>query len=330
VDAAEQKKHAAAYILLDAREHLALRVAQAYTNLLRARSALGMISHQHQKSKDYIGRISSMVKQGAADETELQQAKDMQMALEGMYADFKGQVRMAEADYMEAVGRQPSGALERPVPRNDLLPDDINIALEYVKKDHPALKAAEHSSDSARYDIRAERASLFPDFTGELSYMKADKRDIIGGEVVDGKAVVRMNWNLQTGGAQMSRIQKKKYQHEQALARIEETRRQVERGVRMAYAEKNAALEQLNTMVKRVMLGEQMLDTYKAQFEGARITLLQLMQAENQLFGTKLEKLNNEYRVLAANYSILASLGLLQDSLFGIEQASAAGAMANE
>jgi len=58
-------------------------------------------------------------------------------------------------------------------------------------------------------------------------------------------------------------------------------------------------------------------DAYKIQFEGARVRLLQLMQAENQLFSAQLESIAANYRTLFAKYNILASMGQLQNRVIG-------------
>ncbi len=71
----------------------------------------------------------------------------------------------------------------------------------------------------------------------------------------------------------------------------------------------------MNNQKKRYDLNKKLYDTYEVQFEGARISLLQLMQSDNQLLLTQLETMNARSRVNLAKYSILASMGLLQKTL---------------
>ena len=52
-----------------------------------------------------------------------------------------------------------------------------------------------------------------------------------------------------------------------------------------------------------------------AQFEAARVNLLQLLQADNALFNAKLALLNGEYKLLASHFAVLASMGRLQEAL---------------
>jgi adhesin transport system outer membrane protein len=315
VHSAEAKKLAADMNLADVRESLALRAVSAYLNVMRAHAGLALLKVHEEKVDDYLARIKTAVDEGTSDEAEYQQARDVKAILDSFVADYQGQVSAAEADYAEVTGREPAGELAAPHPQIDLIPPSVQEALDYAREHHPSLAAATYSTQSSEADIGSEEAQLYPDVNGELSYLKSDKDDIIGGEVVDGRAVVRMNWSFETGGAQLARIKRKKYEHHEALANLEDLKRQVERGVRIAYSEIRTAQKMLANSRERHDLNTKLFDTYNVQFEGARITLLQLMQADNQLFNTKLEKLNSDYRVLTAQYAVLASMGRLQGSL---------------
>ena len=212
-------------------------------------------------------------------------------------------------------GAFPGADMEAPAPKLADIPASLEDAISYVKDHHPALKSALYSSRSSEADIEAERAGLYPDLKGELSYLKTDKDDLIGGEAEDRRAVIRMNWDFETGGAQIAKIRQKRYQHQEALSKLNEKQRQLENKVRLAYAELQTSQNQRTNQQNRLDLNTKLFDTYTVQFEGARINLLQLMQADNQLFSTKLEKLNGEYRILASQYNVLASIGRLQSSL---------------
>jgi len=85
--------------------------------------------------------------------------------------------------------------------------------------------------------------------------------------------------------------------------------------VRGAYADMKSAGHQLDILNDRVRLGRDLLRTQNTQFEGARISLLQLMQTDNALFNNEMSLLNGEYRQLAAQYAVLAGMGRLQETL---------------
>lgn len=94
---------------------------------------------------------------------------------------------------------------------------------------------------AAGYDVDAERATLYPDLSGEVSYFKKDLADIIGGEVVDERALLRLNWAFSTGGAQLAKIRQSVYREAATKAKGEDMANQLEREARKAYAEMEAS-----------------------------------------------------------------------------------------
>ncbi|MEZ5918691.1 MAG: TolC family protein [Alphaproteobacteria bacterium] len=315
VESAHAKKEAAEMDLASVREDLALRAAQSYTNVMRVRAALALLHRHEEKVGAYLKRIKTALEDGAADDAEYQKARDVQALLEGIIADYEGQAQAADAEYLQLTGHLPEGALMQPPLYSDSLPETPEEAVSKALESHPALQAAARNAESLSYDVSAEEARLYPALDGELSYLKSDKADIIGGELVDARAVVRMSWNFETGGAQLARIKGSKQEYREALSRRQEAQRRVSQQVRLAFARYETALKQFEIQEKRRALNAQLLETYKVQFEGARVRVLDLMQAENQLFNTELDKLNSKYRALGAHYGVLAGMGLLQDTI---------------
>lgn len=315
VDAAAARREAANIGVIDTRESLALRVATAYIDVLRNRDSVALLQEHARKIADYRKRIKSMVDQGAADESMEVQAHDIQNQLDGALADVEGQMNKALADYAEAVGKVAEGALERPVPDEKLILADVEQAVQAALKSHPALQAAEMQGVASGYDISAERGTLYPGLTGEMSYFKKDIDDVIGGEVVDQRALLRMNWNFSTGGAQIAKIRQSVHRHSESVARAQDMAARLEREIRKAYAEMEASKKRLGVSRDRVSVSADLVSTYEKQFEAAKITLLNLLQAENTHFNARLGMLNADYHHLAAQYTVLANTGHLQDAL---------------
>ncbi|MEM7680095.1 MAG: TolC family protein [Pseudomonadota bacterium] len=315
VAAAEARAHSADMDLIDARENLALKTAQAYLDVMRTHSALYIIRDHINKIDDYLGRIEISVQEGVLDEAEYQQALDVKYILEGFISEYEGQALSAEAQFNEAVGMFPDGDMRVPHPDDDFIIEDIDEAVAVAKDVHPTVKSAEFSAEAIKYGVDEEMAALYPSLSSELSYLKSDRRELLGGETVDARAVLRMNWNFELGGGLFDRVEKKRLELGEAIAKKRDVSRRLEGVIRQSYAELDTAEKLLGHVNRRYELNSNFYSTLKTQFEGARVSLLELMQADNQLFNIKLEKLNTEYRVLASQYKILASLGQLQNSV---------------
>lgn len=315
VEAARALRAAENSNVVDVREALAYRAVQAYTDLLRARDGLDLVEAHAGTVAGLIGRIAAKVKEGASDEAELRQAQDIKILMENALAEYKGRLNAAVAVYAEIMGHAPDDNMGKTPPVKDLLPPAVDAAVARALADHPMLHAAGFRAAAAGREAAAEQARLMPDLSAEGSYYQKDVADVIGGEVTDAKALLRLNWGFSTGGADLARIRKKKHEEARSRADAEQVRRQIERGVRQSWAELETARRQAVLAGERVGLNESLNETYRTQFEGAKITLLQLLQGENALFDTRLEKMNAGYRLVAAEYGLLAAMGALQQSL---------------
>lgn len=315
IDAAEARSGAAEFTMADAQQGIALRAAQAFLNVMRAQEAYAKTASYQDKIKDYLSRINVMVEGGAADESEAAQAKNIQSMLENTVAEMDGQVKLALADYNEAVGAMPAGELRNDNSASILPYKTVDEALGYASGNHPLIMSAQKTLDAEDEEVSADIGSMMPKLDGELSYLKRDQKEEIGGEVEDGRAVMRLNWGFSTGGGQLAKIRKSKAERSEALARIAQTQREIERDVRRSFVEYETANKQRDLAVKRSSVTKDLFNTYEKQFEASKVRLLQLMQAENQLFTAELEQINANYRVTMAEYAALASMGNLIGTL---------------
>lgn len=314
MDASKARVVASDYTIADTKENIALRAAQAHLAVLQARDTLTQTKAYYDIIQDYQNRIQLMLNEGVADETEIAQAKNISIQLESTVADIEGQLQAAYAIYREVAGGMPKSELLKPE-INIQIPNDVELSINKAKKNHPLLLSGMEELKALTHEIDAEKSTLYPDVDGELSYLKRDQREEIGGELTDARAVVKMNWNFETGGGQKARERQRKASYLETLNRNKETSRQIESKIRQAYVEYETALKQKDLVKTREVTTKELFEAYNTQFEGARVRLLQLMQAENQLFSTKLEAISADYRYLLSQVNILASMGQLTENV---------------
>ena len=316
IRSADAKSEALSFNIVDVEGMVTLRLAQSYADILRVGAALKILSEQSIQVKDYEARITDMVSEGVADEVELQQARDVAMIIDGILSDYAGQLSSAMAVYAEASGQKfVDGVDNEIISLNKFIDGDVDTVIEKAMYNHPALQSARLDSKAARHDMKAEHSRMYPDVNGEVSYSKTDKRDSIGGETKDARAVIRMNWSFSTGGRGFSSVRQKSYEHYEMTSRYEALEREIERDIHQAYASYNTLKRKLELSINRIDLNEKLLNAYKAKFEGGRISLLDLMRAESQLFNARLEENDNRHYLLSSEYGVLASLGTLKGIL---------------
>ena len=292
-----------------------MRTVLTYLGILRGYESLQKIDAHLIRIKEYRGMLENMVEEGAADETQAVLSHDIQIQLENTRMDIDAQMQSAMAEYEELTGAPVSTEMVIPSMQAELVDMGLEDAVRWAHENHPALVAASLDEKAITHEIGVEKAAYYPDLSGELSYLKSDKEDLLGGEIDDGKALIRMNWDFSTGGATAARIRKTKYRLKESHARYNDLARQIERDIQISYSDMDKAGAQRDLSFDRKEIHEKLLASYEVQFEGALVTLLQMLQAHNSLFSADMEFLNAEYSYLAAQYALLASMGRLQESM---------------
>lgn len=313
IDAAHARMQSADYNVLDVRENLALRVTQAHIAVLQADATLARTKSYYEAIEDYLSKIQLMVDEGVADESEAAQARNISLMLQSTLVDYEGQLRAALANYAEIVGQVPSSALDKPAHQN--LISDIESAIAHAKANHPLLRSNQKEMEALEFDIKAEKGALHPGVDAEVSGIKRDQREEIGGELKDMRALLKLTWDFETGGALDARSKRARAQYSEIIAENKEKLRSIEGDIRRAYAELQTAQKQVSLVKEREAVTSDLFEAYQSQFKGARVRLLQLMQAENQFFNSQLESITAEYRHLMAQYTVLASIGQLQETI---------------
>ena len=304
------------YNVSDVKENLAFQTVQAYITVLQMQHIIHRTQSYRKQIQNYKDRIEDMVAEGAADESEAAQARDLDVLLERVLIEYQGQLDAAYASYKQFVGRMPLSNLQLPQISASQLPANVDNAIAQASLDHPLVLSLQKQAQAIEYDIEAEKGGFFPDLSGELSYLKRDQVEEIGGELVDGRALIKMNWTFATGGAQSARVKRSRAEYAESIAQQKEAIRQIEGDVRRSYAQFEMATRQFNLLNKREKVLKDLFEAYEVQFEGARVRLLQLMQSENDLFNTQIDLMNAKYQYLLSQYAVLASMGDLQHYFF--------------
>jgi adhesin transport system outer membrane protein len=129
-----------------------------------------------------------------------------------------------------------------------------------------------------------------------------------------------MRWNLFRGGgdrAQERALAERRYA---AIDSAASTRRDVEEKVALALNAKATTEERLVYLQEHARLSVEVLDSYQQQLDLGRRTLLDVLNAENELFSSRsnfaaarYDDLFSQYQIEAAKGTLVKSLGIALD-----------------
>lgn len=312
--AAKERETAAEYTKDDVREMLTMETVLAYIDVLRCDESLAVLEEYLGAMQNYEPQFKVLVDQGAVDSTDQNQASDMVSRLENLIYDFEAQKQSALSRYKMMTGRMPETALVKAFPPLNI-PDDVDMATAWALENHPQILAALGESNAAWHDSEVEKSAFFPKLDSEFSYMKKDQEDVIGGEVVDARALLKMNWAFSTGGAEINKFKHSRKLYQEALAKRRDLERTLTNNIQSSWIERNKLNAQKQVGDRRLSLSKALLSTRGDQFEGGQISLLELMQAHNQDYGLQLEAIQLDHAQLSSDFMVLANMGALYSRL---------------
>ena len=298
-------------------ELVGLSITESYLEVLRQRQLL-VISRQN--VSDHIAildQIQDGVNAGRSTQADLEQAKARLAAAKAGESNTRQALRNAEAQYRADVGDEP-GQLTMPVVPYDVLSASADEEVEKILAYSPTLDIFSSDIEVTRAEAIQTRSTFYPQVDLQLNGRVGN--DINGVEGVDrsASALVVVNWNLYRGGGDMARAREFLHRHQEAKETRSEAARQVENDARQTWAAMVAAGEQAREFAAQADANTEVVKAYKDQFSLDRRTLLDVLDAQNELFVSRSNTINSEFLEMFAIYRLMALKGTLLPTL-GVE-----------
>ena len=315
VERQQARVSSTAFTVQGVAENTALDAAEAYLNLLRNDTLLKLAQENLDAHKRSFDQIKIRSDAGVGRRADLEQisgrlalANSNLIAAQSNYDD-------GLTTYIKIIGEAPVGTPIKPVKQQEGIPSSKDEAIQVAIDKHPTLKSAVSDVEAAMAQHRASRNTFYPRFDLELS--QSWNKDLDGqvGINNDSQAMVRMRYNLLNGGGDAARKRQTAHLIDEAKEVRNRTYRQVVETMRLSWNAYDATEQQLVYLDQHVKATVRTRDAYQKQFNIGQRTLLDLLNAENELFQAKQSYISADFDNLFARYRILNAKGGLLDSL---------------
>lgn len=289
-------------------EELALRTIAVYLEILRRRENIAAA----QDNLDAHGRIHQQIRLltegGVGRRADLDQAESRLALAKANLRQEQSSLKDAEASYLRLVGTTPQ-ALQVPVSPHRDLPKTETAAVDAALSGHPSVKSAQADVELVSAANAGAKAVIFPRI--DLELVNRHTNDVVRRPTNDLSIMLRLRYNFLRGGADVARIRETGFQIEEAREVLDQTRRQVQEDVSLAYNANITARERLELLRQYASASAATRESYAKQFSIGQRTLLDLLNAENEYFNAQLAYTTGQYAQLVSAYRILAGMGQL-------------------
>lgn len=304
---------------LAASEDTALEAARAYIDVLRYRKLVGLAEDNYVQHKYVFDQLQSKFKAGVGRGVDTEQA-NARLALADSNLTTEGaNLHDVSSRYLRVVGEAPANGLAA-LPRfdNSLTGENTQVISQALAR-NASISAAVENLRAVESETKTKDSPFQPRVEARLRSGVGNNFDGLIDRKSATSAQILLNWNLYNGGSDQARTKQFADLINQAADQRDKACRDVRQTIGIAHNDINRARTQLAALDRNVLAIEKARDAYRQQFDIGQRSLLDLLNAENELYTAKRAYANAEYDLLlaqvrthAARNTLLSTLGLRQ------------------
>lgn len=303
-----------AHRVREAAELVGFSIVDAYLENLKQRRLLDIATLNVEDHLYIMNQINEGVAAGRLSQADLEQARARLASAKAAEADARQNLRRAEATYIRNVGELPSNLVRPGVPLEYLsvnVEEEVNSALAFS----PTLDIYESDIEVADSEFNKTQSTMYPELDLQLNARQGEDLGGVEGRDTSASALVVMNWNLYRGGADTARAREHIHRKLQAKERRDQEARKLENEVRATWALMETSGDRARQYADQSAANIEVVKAYRDQFMLDRRTLLDVLDAQNELFVSRSNLVNAEFTEMQSVYKLLALKGQLLPSM---------------
>lgn len=294
-----------------------LEVVTAYANVIRDQATLTLREANVAVLSRELQATEERFAVGEVTKTDVAQARARRAGAVSAAELAKANVRSSIADYVRVVGHPPT-SLTEPRPLDRLLPAAMEDAIAIGMSENPDVVAAAFREKASTHTIDKIEGEMLPDIRVEASYQNTIDPNASIDHTQTGSVIARLTVPFYQGGEVAARVRQAKEARLGRLEDIESARVEVRAAVTSGWAQYVAARAQLESANIQVAATQVALEGVREEERVGQRTLLDVLDAQQELIDAKVGLLAAKRDVVVASYTIVRAMGHLTAADVGV------------
>ncbi|MGN6525555.1 MAG: TolC family outer membrane protein [Burkholderiaceae bacterium] len=302
---------------LDATEQFGMEAAKAYYDVVRYRKLVQLAEDNYVQHKYSFDQVQSRVKAGVGRGVDLEQVLARVALAQSNLVTERANLHDVTERYVRIVGTLPPAENASAVSMLDPLPASEADAMRQAALRSPAVAGAIENLRSARAAVAGRKSPFQPRVEARVRAAGGHNLDGQLYERRDATAEIALTWNVFNGGADSARERQYASLLNQAENERDKACNDVRQTAAIAFNDVAKLKEQLGYLDRNVVSIQKARDAYRQQFDIGQRSLIDLLNAENELYTAKRSYVLAEedlatavVRTYAAMGTLVANLGL--------------------
>ncbi|MEG6504756.1 TolC family outer membrane protein [Nitratidesulfovibrio sp. 1201_IL3209] len=304
--------------LIDNAEALGLDAVLAHIEVLRQREIVRLSEINVQQHESILGSQQERSRMGAASVSDVTQTQGRLARAQSTLIEARSALQVAEAAYFRLTGQMVPETLG-PAEAPTATPPSVDAALADSQSSNPKVQALISDVRTSEAEIDLAKSGYHPVIYAEVGPTYKDQVESSRTYEWGTAAMLRMNWNLFNGGADMAAVKGASARSRQSRQELQNQIDELGRETRSTWTQMLSAREQQRYFLSAIDYNVQTRDAYMQQFLVGQRSLLDVLDAENELYSSSIQEVTSRMNDAGAQYRLLALGGKLLDSL-GIDR----------
>jgi adhesin transport system outer membrane protein len=309
------RTNSAAFRVLERAGQVAIDAVEAHIDVVRHSRVLAMADENIAAHQRILADIQARFSGGGAGAGEMEQARERLAAAHAIRSEILRSVGAAQAKYKRMTGSAPKALAGPRAPK--LLPKSKQTALSIAHASHPSLIAAGFDIKSVDAEVEQSKARSLPTVGVEGRASVGQDLGGVGNWNNEAQARLSLSWTLYDGGVIDSRKRQSIERRTEQELRRDRMLREIDETVEVAWSDISATSQRLEALRRQIMASERVVQVYRDEFLGGRRTLIDVLDAQNSLFNTRVATAGAEAINVFTRYKLIAATGRILNE-FGV------------
>lgn len=295
--------------LRNVEQNILFDAASVYMDVLRDRAVADYRRQALAFLQEQVRSESSRFEVGESTRTDVAQARGRRAAAEAQLAAAQAQLKSSIAIFVQVVGREPRN-LRSPKAVTNLIPSNMNTALDVARTNHPAIKATKHLVDQALFNVKSSEGELLP----TVSLNGSVNRDINTGVNTDrnsASVTARLSVPIYQGGRVSATVRQNKEVLGQRRIEVDEAVDNVRAAVVSAYSQLEAARASVIANQTQLEAANLALQGSIEERKVGQRTTLDVLNTQQEVINAQIALAQARRDLVVASYAALSAIGKL-------------------
>ena len=292
--------------VLERSQFIALQVSRQYLNVLLQERIVAAATDNVVFHEQMTVNLSEGVSQGSISVADLQQAEERLQAAQVLLAEAEENLTNARTSLKRLTGLDITQVNVPPV-LAQRLPANEAAAIGLARTSNPLVLEAQADVDATNAMVTSAKGELAPRIGVDLTGRIGEDIDGFQGETNDIQGRVYVRWQLFDGGRRAAQVQEMVRRSSEARYRLHDRVRQAEEDVRNAWTAMTTQKTVFSALERQAQVSDDLLLSYRSQFNIGRRSLLDVLDAQNTRFNTQVRRETSRFSEIFAQYQVLAA-----------------------